>query len=126
MGSRLGCDMAFGLKCPTMCFMSRLSLSRILKKLATFLSFIIHWKGGVSIAFDAYYIWRHCHLWKSGIFGMCLVGCLFFFLNLCGVWVLLMGFRWSIILGSVVCCFLLMHFVVGGEHKQLWEATNAR
>jgi uncharacterized integral membrane protein len=49
-----------------------------------------------------------------------------FFLNLYGVWVLLMGFMWSIILGGVVCCLLLMRFVVGNEHEQLWEATNAR
>jgi hypothetical protein len=75
MKSRLECDMAFGLKCPAMCFMNRLSLSTILKELATFLSFTIHWKGGMLVAFDAYYIWRHCHLWKSVIFGMWLVGC---------------------------------------------------
>jgi hypothetical protein len=39
---------------------------------------------------------------------------------------LLMGFLWSIILGSVVCCLSLMRFVICGEHGQLWEATNAR
>jgi len=80
----------------------------------------------VSIAFDAYYIWRHCHLWKSGIFGMCLVGCLFVFKKLYGIWVLLMGFLCSIILGGVVCCLSLMCFVVGGERIELWEAANAR
>lgn len=31
MESRLGCDMAFGLKCLAMCFMSRMYLSTILK-----------------------------------------------------------------------------------------------
>jgi hypothetical protein len=37
-----------------------------------------------------------------------------------------MGFLWSIIFGGVVCRLLLIYFVIGGEHGQLWEATNAR
>jgi len=28
--------------------------------------------------------------------------------------------------GGVVCRLLLIYFVIGGEHGQLWEATNAR
>ncbi len=110
--------MAFGLKCPAMCFMNRLSLSTILKELATFLSFTIHWKGGMLVAFDAYYIWRHCHLWKSVIFGMWLVGCFKKNKNCMGY-----GFCWWVFCGLlflevwyVVCCWFILWLVVNMDN----------
>ncbi len=114
MESRLGYDMAFGLKCPAMCFMSRLSLSKILKELATFLSFIIHWKGGsqlllMHITFGGITIYG-----KVGYLGCdWLVVCLF--LKICMEY----GFCWWVFYGLlflevwyVVCHWCVLWLVV--------------